>query len=172
MQWRTILLTTKWSKFLMLRSVTKRKRKSLYKTKISIAKQLNTYQPITMAKNSDMCCICLEYFDDQTWFLLCGHIFNIKCITNRRTGYVVLSRFPLCSKSIPHKTNPNRLVMDLDTLETKKLDSLSLSNKLLDRQSQKLNIKKKSWKRFIVKNCDIYVLKTLMNQCEEKKRSC
>ena len=57
--------------------------------------------------------------------------------------------------------------MDPDTLGTKKLDSLSLSNKLLDRRNQKLVTKQKELEKDSkAKDCDLYVLKTLMNQYE------
>ena len=60
--------------------------------------------------------------------------------------------------------------MDPDTLGTKKLDSLSLSNKLLDRRNQKLITKQKELEKDSkAKDCDLYALKTLMNQYEAKE---
>ena len=118
-------------------------------------------------KDSDACCICLQIFDDKTWFIRWGHIFHIAWITVNPSKSIKLKRCPLCKDRIPCLTKPTKLIMNPETLGSKKLENLLWTNKLLKRRNEKLILKQKELKKDSrIKDSEIYILKTLMNQFE------
>ena len=113
--------------------------------------------------------IWLQFFDHNTWWLLCGHIFHYNCICTQNNRLRV-TECPLCKHFIDSSEEVIKLFVNPEELGSNKVNNLHQSNKRLEKQIRKLKTMQEKLQVCLeMKDKQVYLLQTLMKQHENNE---